>query len=472
MRAVAIINQKGGSGKTTTALNLAAILARRGHRTLLVDMDPQSHCAVGLAIPSGQIELSVADALLESESRPTDRARLIWRVSRHLDLIPSSARLAGLEASRGGLAEAPDRDLRLTRLLNSVASRYDWCLVDCPPAIGLLTFNALRSASQVLIPVETGYFALQGAERQVATIRSLIRRCGDHAPHHLLPTLHRENSIVSKDILADLQKRFAAQLAPVVIRYDERLREAATLGVPVIEHDANSDAAADYSQLATWLIEHVPSESDAVAPRPVVLRARVATTPGSEESDDDGDQSNGVGALLQPPEPDGMPVAAAANPEAPMSRAAELAARTRRLLRHGATLPERTEDVSSHLEPKPPTLPPSPEPERRVSPDQLRQLLGARQTRSGVLFVYPAGPEADVRLASDVNGWSPEAHRMRFNPAMGAHQICIPFPTGRHRYRYVVDGRWISDPNNPLSEPNPFGQLDSIIEVSASLHDG
>lgn len=163
MRTIAIINQKGGSGKTTTAINLSASLARRGHRVLLVDVDPQSHCALGLAIPESHVEVNVGDVMLAPESRRVAPESALWRVSKGLDLLPSSTRLAALEAARGGLAEREDRDRRLLESLRPFADEYDWCLIDCPPFIGLLTFNALRAADEVLIPVETGYFALEGA---------------------------------------------------------------------------------------------------------------------------------------------------------------------------------------------------------------------------------------------------------------------------------------------------------------------
>ena len=164
MRTIAIVNQKGGCGKTTTAINLAAVFAHRGLRTLLVDMDPQSHCATGLGVPDEQIKPSIGDALLAADSENLDVASHVWEVAGNLDLLPSTMRLAGLEAPGGGLHELPDRDRRLALLLARMEDRYDRCLIDCPPTIGLLTFNALRAAREALIPVEPGFFSLRGAE--------------------------------------------------------------------------------------------------------------------------------------------------------------------------------------------------------------------------------------------------------------------------------------------------------------------
>ena len=152
MRTIAIVNQKGGCGKTTTAISLSGALATLGQRVLLVDMDPQSHCAAGLAIPEGHIEQDVGDAMLASDPSKLDLNKLIWRIGRNLDLLPSRMKLAGLEASRGGLATLEDKDQRLAKVLRAL-SGYDLAIIDCSPSIGLLTYNALCAADEVLIPV-------------------------------------------------------------------------------------------------------------------------------------------------------------------------------------------------------------------------------------------------------------------------------------------------------------------------------
>ena len=146
MRTIAIVNQKGGCGKTTTAINLAALCAQRGLRTLLVDMDPQSHCAAGLGVPESRIEYSIGDALLADLSAAFDPGPLVWEVARNLHLAPSTVMLSALEAPGGGLHQLPDKDRRLENLLAAIKDKYDRCLIDCPPTIGLLTYIALRAA--------------------------------------------------------------------------------------------------------------------------------------------------------------------------------------------------------------------------------------------------------------------------------------------------------------------------------------
>ena len=256
MRTIAIVNQKGGCGKTTTAINLAAVYASRGVRTMLIDMDPQSHCAAGLGVPERSLECTIADALMATNDNPFDPDRLLWPVGRHLALAPSTTRLAALEAPEGGLHRRPDKDRRLQAVVEELDDRFDCCLIDCPPTIGLLTFNALRAAREVLIPVETAYFSLKGAQKQWQTIQVVIEKIGRPIACHLLPTLHRPDQDVSVDILRAMRRQFAGQILPIEIGEHPELREAASLGQPITEFAPGSTAHQDYEALADWLDEH------------------------------------------------------------------------------------------------------------------------------------------------------------------------------------------------------------------------
>ncbi len=256
MRTIAVVNQKGGCGKTTTTINLAAALARRGLRTLVVDLDPQSHCATGLAIPEDRIERDIGDAMLVGGAM--DPQRLLWRANRNLDVAPSRTKLAGLEAPRGGLHEQPDKDTRLRATLERLAlstGGWDWCVLDCPPSIGLLTYNALAAAGEVLIPVETSYFSLQGAAKQVQTIRSIGRRLSLRHTVRLIGTIHDPESDLARELLAELRRRFGAAVAPMFIHADNAIKEAASFGRAIIDHAPASPAASDYDRLAAWLLD-------------------------------------------------------------------------------------------------------------------------------------------------------------------------------------------------------------------------
>lgn len=479
MRTIAIINQKGGCGKTTTAINLGGILAASGYRTLLVDMDPQAHCAAGLAVPEDRVDLDVVDLLLADPAREIDAARLVWHISRNLDLIPSRMRLAGLEAPRGGLAEQPDKERRLAASLARFGESYDVCLIDCSPAIGLLAYNALTAASAILIPVETGFFSLEGATKQANTVRTLSRRFGVEAPCWLVATIHDESLSLSADLLGELQRRFGDRVAPTVIRRDPKLKEAASFGQPVIEYAPTSQGARDYTALAEWLEAVVGLGGDMRPRMPVPIAAE--PTEVYSPPDDLDPAPNGaavVGELeAKPGAGAGVHAPAAAEPAVLSSRAEELAAKARQLLLR------RAEDqlgriADTHARPKPTGTAPSvlrveapaarpaavPEPARQ---EAVRPLFGARATGQGVLFVQPVTLGERVAIAGDFNAWSPTTHVMRRNDELGVFELCIPLPPGRYRYRVVVDGRWSPDPFNGDTERNEFGEPNSVISAIA-----
>ncbi len=253
MRTLTIINQKGGCGKTTTAINLAAVFAKQGHRTLIVDMDPQSHCAAGLGVPEERVKYSIADALLDTHDSEFDHTKLVWSVSKNLSLAPSTMMLSALESPHGGLYQLPDKDRRLESLLKCLTGHYDRCIIDCSPTVGLLTFSSLRAAHEALIPVETGFFSYRGARKQVRTIQAILGRIGRPLPTHILPTLHKTNSKLAMTILKKLRSEFEELVLPVEIHEHEALREAASMGKSVIDHAPNSEAQKDFLALAEAL---------------------------------------------------------------------------------------------------------------------------------------------------------------------------------------------------------------------------
>ena len=502
MRTIAIVNQKGGCGKTTTAINLAAVYARRGHRTLIVDMDPQGHCATGLGVPEGQIEYGVADALVADSESAIDRSSLVWEVSRNLHLAPSTMRLAGLEAPGGGLHARPDKDRRLAWLLGVLKDDFDCCLVDCPPTIGLLTFNALRAAREALIPVETGFFAMKGAARQWNTIQRTIRHIGRPIACHLLPTLHRPDEKIAEDILASLRRDFAGQIVPVVIGEHEVLRAATSYGQPVIEFAPESQARADFEALASWLDEHrsapqlqievlageQPIEARAASTTPTAAMAGVAD--GSRAAElvrrvqdlTRREETPVATATTTPPPPTATstvtrpaPVEVNAFPAPPLPTATTLPPRTMPAS-PPTPAPARPEDAPGFIGPRRPATPPAPlrplveeitSPPSAETPETSRvsHLYGVRPTSQGVLFVQPGDAGRALAIAGDFNRWSPTANPLRYNAQLHVYQAIVPVEPGRYQYRLVVDGRWQADPYNDQRVRNEYGEPNSVLTV-------
>ncbi|MAX27349.1 MAG: hypothetical protein CMJ19_22870 [Phycisphaeraceae bacterium] len=429
MRTIAIINQKGGCGKTTVSINLAAVLAAQGQRTLLVDMDPQGHCALGLAVPEAQINQSMADMMMAGLDGSLAMADVVWQISRNFDLAPATTALAGVEVQ---LANASDRDRRLVQVLSTIQSNYDICIIDCPPSIGLLTFNALRACDEVIVPVETGYFALQGSFKQEATVEMMVRRTGHQVRHKVLATMYDVRTKLAREILSELKKHFGESLLPVVVNFNAKLKEAASFGQPITEYDPTSRGMQDFEQLTAWLLANPPIP---------------ATVPESEEVE-----------------------APAANPA--LSRAAELVERARALSARTATLANK---IASDPAVARTGLMQEAERQREDrAPDpvivsenvkRMERLFGVRKTQQGVLFVQPQQTASQISVAGDFNNWSPTATPLKRDTDLGVWQTCVPIPPGRYRYRVVIDGQWKHDQYNSSIETNPFGELNSILEV-------
>jgi chromosome partitioning protein len=455
MRTIAIVNQKGGCGKTTTAINLAATFARRGRRTLLVDMDPQSHCSAGLGVPEQRIERSIGEVLLGNLDRPIDGDDFLWEVSRDLHLAPSTVSLAALEAASGGLSGLADRDRRLARALAWLRPRFDVCIVDCPPTIGLLTFNALRAADEVLVPVETGYFSLRGAEKQVATIAKTVERLGRPLPFRLLATLFDDRRAVDRDVVDGLRKRFGDAVLPVMVRDHEALREAASVGQAIGEYAPHGEADRDFDALAAWLLEHPPVAVEPLRDGSIPLQPALggALEAGWRTEPNLGVRAEPRRGLPDPPSPIAAPVAVLSPvAEAALpTRAAELVRRVREL----SGRPNRDELAMLHGEPL------------AVS---IETIAGSGVGPHGeamvpVRFATPRGIARAGQVIGDFNGWDLDATPMRPCPEEGIFEASVLLLPGRYRYRFVVDGRETLDPTNPRHEAAADGRDANVVDV-------
>ncbi|MHC4131122.1 MAG: AAA family ATPase [Planctomycetota bacterium] len=258
MKTIAVVNQKGGCGKTTVSINLASAIAEQGQKVLLVDMDPQSHCAVGLAVPEQQIEQSIYDVLIsKSRNEPIRITEILWQISDRLDLAPASLDLSAFEQQMTGVN---GRELCLREILKEIDNRYDFTVIDCPPAVGLLTFNALRAASDIIVPVETGYFALHGLSKQLETLSILCERCNQQVNVTVLASMYDIRTKMGREILADLRSHFADRMFKTIINFNTKLKEAASFGQPISEYDPASKGQLDFKHLAEEVIKTEKSQ--------------------------------------------------------------------------------------------------------------------------------------------------------------------------------------------------------------------
>jgi chromosome partitioning protein len=252
-RIIAIANQKGGVGKTTTAINLAGSLAEQGFRVLCVDMDPQSNLSVGLGINMRNVERSMAEALVDPAVSLEDI--IVATQTPGVDVAPATI---DLSATENQLFSAIGREQALRELLQgSMTDHYDYVLIDCPPTLGLLTLNALVAAEGVIIPVQTQYYALKGFTALTNVINQI--RAKGLNPHlrvlGLLPTFYDSRTILGRDMLQELRDLGDHHIFENTIKQTVRLGEAPLVGRPVTAYASNTDAARAYRGLAREVIE-------------------------------------------------------------------------------------------------------------------------------------------------------------------------------------------------------------------------
>jgi chromosome partitioning protein len=246
----ALVNQKGGVGKTTTAVNLCAFLAARGQRTLLIDIDPQANASSSLGFDKYQIKASTYEVLVNDLP-----LRQIVQLTKRLrlDLAPSSPQLAGAEIE---LVERPDREKRLKHALTDILPNYDYILIDCPPSLGLLTVNALTAAQGVLIPVQCEYLALEGLSQLMNTIQ-LVRKALNPGlvVRGVVMTMYDSRMRLAQQVVNEVRSHFGEQVFSTLVPRSVRLGEAPSYGEPILSYAPTSSGGVAYAQLADELLE-------------------------------------------------------------------------------------------------------------------------------------------------------------------------------------------------------------------------
>lgn len=359
MRTISITNQKGGCGKTTTAVNLAASLSTNKRKVLLIDLDPQAHATLGLNIKA---DLSIYNVLSKLANTKAKLEDIIQNVGENFDLAPSSIILSTLEQE---LAGEIGRESRLWETLSNFSNNYDYILIDCPPNLGILTINAIRASSEIIIPVETSRFSLEGLGQLKEIINLVQERLNHNVSFKVLVTNFDSRLRHSFKILDRIRTTFKDRLFDTIVHVNVKLKEAQSQGTHILNYDKYCRGAKDYFSLSREII---------------------------------------------------------------------------------------TQEIT-------PLMP------KEAMEKKMQEIIKEKLPRlTKVVFSLFAPDAKDVYLAAEFNNWKLDQHS-RMELQDGTWRKMIFLPRGKYRYRFVVDGEWTEDPNNYQREINPFGSMDSLIEV-------
>lgn len=247
---ISVLNQKGGVGKTTTAINLATYLSKANKKVLLVDADPQGNATSGIGLDKGALTATLCDVMVSG----ADVNKVVLPTPfKNLYILPTDARLASSEID---ISSRPEREKILQKALSGLSSNFDYIIIDCPPALGLLTINALVASSQVLIPVQAEYYALEGLSQLLQVMQQVQKL---HNPNlelvGVVVTMHDKRNALSRQVYDEVGKHFGDKLFVTVIPRNVRLAEAPSYGQPISEYDKWSKGAKAYKSLAKEIME-------------------------------------------------------------------------------------------------------------------------------------------------------------------------------------------------------------------------
>lgn len=357
MRTISIANQKGGCGKTTTAINLSACLAHRGRRVLLIDMDPQGHVALGLNINTNDKENTVFSILEPSNGSRLSLADISENVSENFDVVPADISLSTLDQH---LSMVEGRETRLKQAIRRVHSLYDIIIIDCPPSLGLLTFNALIASSEVYVPIEMSLFSLHGVSRLMEIIESIKKKAGHEIHVKVFGTIVDMRTRISREVLENIRDHFKDTMFETVIRSNVTLREAAGYGKSILGYSKNASGFKDYMMLTEEVLLEKRTEQNLLVDdaRPMFLESNLVKR-----------------------------------------------------------------------------------------------------------FTYYDPEAKSVKIGGNFNNWNPTDEFFMERDDYGTWTKNISLKPGTYQYRFIVDGEWVEDHNNPNYINNAFGGNNSVFEI-------
>jgi chromosome partitioning protein len=359
MKKICLANQKGGCGKTTTAISLSSCLANQGKKVLLIDLDPQGHSGLGFGVKPEQVEDSIYEVLMGRI--PMNAA--VRMLKKNLYTVSSNVVLSAFEQLMAGL---PEREYKLTQALAHLEDNFDYVIIDCPPSLGLLTFNALMAADEIIIPVDSSSFSLNGLDKLLETVKLIEEKAGHWLPYKILATNIDRRTKFSKRVVKKLQTQFGEKCFETTINTCTRIREAASDGKPIDAYDRHCTAFRDYQNLTTKILEEEIKIQ-------VKVFAGVFDPKGGE----------------------------------------------------GQTQPAESE----------------------------------------VVFTFRAPGHTPVQIAGSFNSWTPEPLRYTEFQGNPVWKMAIRLKPGTYQYKYLVDGRWIHDPQNKDTIDDFLGGVNSIVNV-------
>jgi chromosome partitioning protein len=251
VRIVSIANQKGGCGKTTSAINLSACLAHKGRKVLLIDMDPQGHSAIGLNININELKKTVLNTLCNSNDAKVVLNDVTIKVDDNFDIAPSNISLSTFEQH---LSMVQGRETKLKEAIDGLYQIYDYIIIDCPPSLGLLTFNSLIASTEVIVPIEMSLFSLHGTSRLLEIVTLVREKTGHEIRIKVIPTMYDKRTRISKEVLQDIKNHFKDSMFRTVVNTNVKLKEAASFGRSIVDYDRKAKGFSDYMALAEEVI--------------------------------------------------------------------------------------------------------------------------------------------------------------------------------------------------------------------------